>query len=73
MEVWEQVLITCASSHWMGCPAELECSAKTEVAMSLLRTDLRCRRVCVGQKVVLMPSGERIHLMASEVPRMYTS
>ena len=38
--MWEQVSITCASSHWLGCPVELEYSAKAEVAMSLLRTDL---------------------------------
>ena len=37
--MWEQVSVTCASSHWMGCPVELECSAKAEVAMSLLRTE----------------------------------
>ena len=30
----------------------------------------RCRKVLIGQKVVLMPRGDRICLMASEVPLM---
>ena len=30
LEVWGQVSITCASSHWMGCPVELECSVRAE-------------------------------------------
>ena len=36
LEVWVQVLITCASSHLMGCPVELECSVRAE------RPDLWC-------------------------------
>ena len=30
-----------------------------------------CRKVLIGQKVVLMPRGDRTRLMASEVPLMY--
>ena len=35
LAVWEQLSITRASSHLMGCPIEWECSAKSEVAMAL--------------------------------------
>ena len=30
-----------------------------------------CCKVLIGRKVVLMPRGDRSHLMASEVPLMY--